>query len=84
MTETCFHEVTVWPLVSVVLGASIEAGGITKNMVVDHTTPYEPQFGTEAAHAGAEMVKKETNAMCLKLLDKYKRDLKDPLTCKRY
>ena len=51
---------------------------------LDYTTPDEPQFGTEVAHAILEMDRKEANGISLKLLDKYEKDLVHPPTGKKY
>jgi methylamine--corrinoid protein Co-methyltransferase len=84
MTEMCFYEVGAWTLASVVSGASIEVGGIAKNTALDHTTPYEPQFGAEVAHGAVGMSRKEANRICLDLVGRYEKDLHNPPTGKRF
>lgn len=49
----------------------------------DHTTPGEPQFGTEVAHVILGMDRKEANDICLKLLERYEKDLVNPPTGKK-
>jgi methylamine--corrinoid protein Co-methyltransferase len=84
MTEMIFYEIAAWTLAAVTSGASIEVAAIAKNTVLDHTTPYEPQFGTEVAHAILGMERKEANEICLKLVERYEEDLVHPPTGKKY
>ena len=51
---------------------------------LDHTSPYEPQFGAEVAHAILGMERKAANDICLKLLERYEKDLVHPPTGKKY
>ena len=48
------------------------------------TTPDEPQFGIEVAQAILGMDRKEANDICLKLLERYEKDLVNPPTGKKY
>jgi methylamine--corrinoid protein Co-methyltransferase len=84
MTEMVFHEVASWVLACVTSGASIEVGGIALNTVMDHTTPYEPRFACEVAHAATGMSRREANAICRTLNDRYEKDLTQPPTGKNY
>ena len=84
MTEMVFYEVASWVLAGVSSGGSIEVGGIALNTVLDHTTPYEPRFASEVAHAVTGMSRKEANRICGKLNDRYEKDLTKPPTGKSY
>jgi hypothetical protein len=84
MTEMVFYELAAWTLAAVTSGASIEVGAIALNSVLDHTTPYEPQFATEVAHAAVGMSRKEANDISSKLVDMYENDLLKPPTGPKY
>jgi len=51
---------------------------------MDHTTPYEPRFACEVAHAVTGMSRKEANAIGKTLNDRYEKDLTQPPTGKNY
>ena len=84
VTEMVFYEMAAWVLAGVASGGSIEVGGIALNTVLDHTTPCEPQFACEVAHAVAGMSRKEANQICRTLNDRYEKDLTQPPTGKNY
>lgn len=84
MTEMVFYELAAWTLAAVTSGASIEVGAIALNSVLDHTTPIEPQFATEVAHAAIGMSRKEANEISSKLVEIYENDLLKPPTGKKY
>ena len=84
MTEMVFYELAAWVLAAVTSGGSIEVGAIALNANLDHTTPYEPQFATEVAHAVVGMGRKEANDICKQLNDQYEKDLTQPPTGKKY
>jgi hypothetical protein len=84
MTEMVFYELAAWVLAAVTSGASIEVGAIALNANLDHTTPYEPQFATEVAHAVFRMSRKEANEICITLNDQYENNLTQPPTGKKY
>jgi methylamine--corrinoid protein Co-methyltransferase len=84
MTDMIFYEITAWTLAAVTSGASIEVAAIAKNTALDHTTPYEPQFGAEVAHRAVGMSRKEANRICLDLVGRYEKDLPNPPAGKRF
>ena len=61
MTKMAFYEYAAWIIGSVVCGGSIEAGGSSRGTSVDYTSPVEPLFCSEVAHAVAGMSRKEAN-----------------------
>lgn len=75
MTKMAFYETAAWVIASVVSGGSIEAEGIAKNAHVDHTSPIEPYFASEIAHAVAGLSRKEANQIVISLLSKYEDQL---------
>jgi len=84
MTEMVYHELAAWVLAAVASGASIEVGAIALNAVLDHTTPLEPQFAAEVAHAVTGMSRKEAGTICKQLNDTYEGRLTQPPTGKKY
>ena len=77
MTKMALYETAAWVIASVVSGGSIEAEGIAKNAHVDHTSPIEPYFASEVAHAVAGLGRKEANQIVKALLSKYEDQLAD-------
>jgi hypothetical protein len=77
MTKMALYETAAWVVASVVSGGSIEAEGVAKNAHVDHTSPIEPYFASEIAHAAAGLSRKEGNKIVKTLLSKYEDDLAD-------
>ena len=75
MTKMALYETAAWVIASVVSGGSIEAEGIAKNAHVDHTSPIEPYFASEIAHAVAGLSRKDGNQIVKSLLNKYEEDL---------
>ena len=65
-------------------GYSIEAGGSSRGTSVDYTSPVEPLFCSEVAHAVAGMSRKEANRITIALLEKYEDKLRTPSVGKKY
>jgi len=84
MTKQVLYEFSAWVIGCVVSGGSIEVGGSAKGVVVDHTSPVEPLFASEVAHAVAGMGRKEANGIVNALLEKYEDNLRDPPKGQRY
>jgi len=76
-TKMALYETAAWVIASVVSGGSIEAEGVAKNAHVDHTSPVEPYFASEVAHAVAGMDRKEANQVLKALLKEYEGHLVD-------
>lgn len=77
-TRMALYETAAWVTAAVVSGGSIEAEGIAKNAHVDHTSPVEPYFAAEIAHAVAHLNRTEANNLVKALLDEYETSLSDP------
>jgi methylamine--corrinoid protein Co-methyltransferase len=77
-TKMAFYETAAWVIAAVVCGGSIEAEGIAKNAHVDFTSPVEPYFASEIAHAVIGMPREEANQLVEGLLEKYEQDLDNP------
>ena len=77
MTKMALYETAAWIIASVVSGGSIEAEGIAKNAHVDHTSPIEPYFASEIAHAVAGLGRAEANQIVKTLLNMYEDKLAD-------
>jgi hypothetical protein len=77
MTKMALYETAAWVTAAVVSGGSIEAEGVAKNAHVDHTSPIEPYFASEVAHAVAGTSRDEANRIVKALLGKYEDDLAD-------
>jgi hypothetical protein len=77
MTKMALYETAAWVTAAVVSGGSIEAEGVAKNAHVDHTSPIEPYFASEVAHAVAGMSRDEANRIVKSLLSRYEDDLAD-------
>ena len=71
------YETAAWVTASVVSGGSIEAEGVAKNAHVDYTSPVEPYFASEIAHAVVGMRRQEANKVVKALLDVYEARLPD-------
>ncbi|HUV56424.1 MAG TPA: monomethylamine:corrinoid methyltransferase [Dehalococcoidales bacterium] len=84
MTKMIFYEFAAWVIGAVVSGGSIEVGGSARGIVVDHTSPVEPLFASEVAHAVAGMSRGEANGIVVALLEKYESQLRNPPTGQRY
>ena len=84
MTKMAFYEYAAWVIGSVVCGGSIEAGGSSRGTSVDYTSPVEPLFCSEVAHAVAGMSRKEANRITIALLEKYEDRLRTPPVGKKY
>jgi methylamine--corrinoid protein Co-methyltransferase len=84
MTKMVLWEFAAWVIGAVVSGGSIEVGGSAKGLAVDHTSPMEPLFASEVAHAVAGMDREGANRIVLALLDKYEDRLRDPPLGERY
>jgi len=75
MTEMCLYEIAAAVTTSVVSGASIEFGGVTKAATVDHFTPMEPRLASEVAHGVVGISRLEGNDIVKRLLAKYEDDI---------
>lgn len=84
MTKQVLYEFSAWVIGCVVSGGSIEVGGSCKGVLVDHTSPIEPLFASEVAHAVAGMSRKEANEIVKALLGRYEDKLRDPPKGQRY
>jgi len=84
MTRMIFYEFAAWVIGSVVSGGSIEAGGSAKGAAEDRTSPMEPVFASEVAHAVAGMSRKEANQIVGQLLPLYEDKLHDPPAGQKY
>lgn len=69
---------------SVVSGASIEFGGVTKATVADHFTPMEPRLASEVAHGVVGMTRLQGNEIVKRLLAKYEKDIPQALKGEKY
>jgi len=76
-TEMALYETAAWVTAAVVSGGSIEAEGVAKNAHVDYTSPVEPYFASEIAHAVVGMRRQEANEVVKALLDVYEARLPD-------
>jgi hypothetical protein len=76
-TEMALYETAAWVTAAVVSGGSIEAEGVAKNAHVDHTSPIEPYFASEVAHAVTGMSREEANGLVKALLEEYEARLPD-------
>ncbi len=84
MTKMLFYEHSAWVIGAVVSGGSIEVGASAKGTALDYTSPMEPTFASEVAHAVAGMSRKEANEIVVALLEKYESQLHNPPTGQRY
>jgi hypothetical protein len=84
MTKMVFYEYAAWVIGAVVSGGSIEVGGSARGVAVDYTSPMEPLFASEVAHAVAGMSRKEANVIVSALLGKYEDKLRHPPIGQRY
>jgi len=84
MTKMVLYEFAAWVIGAVVSGGSIEVGGSAKGSNVDRTSPIEPLFASEVAHAVAGMSREEGNKIVVGLLERYEARLRDPPLGKRY
>jgi len=78
MTKMVLYEYAAWVIGAVVSGGSIEVGGTAKGVALDRTSPMEPLFASEVAHAVAGMSRKEANGIVAALLGKYEDKLREP------
>ncbi|HEY82867.1 MAG TPA: monomethylamine:corrinoid methyltransferase [Dehalococcoidia bacterium] len=84
MTKMLLYEHSAWVIASVVSGGSVEVGASARGTALDYTSPMEPLFGSEVAHAVAGMSRKEANQIVNALLEKYESKLRDPPVGKKY
>ena len=84
MTRMIFYEHAAWVIGAVVSGGSIEAGGSARGVSVDYTSPMEPLFASEVAHAVAGMSRKEANGIVVTLINKYEDKLHEPPVGQKY
>ena len=84
MTKMIFYEHAAWVIGAVVSGGSIEIGGSARGVSVDYTSPMEPLFASEVAHAVAGMSRKEANNIVVNLINKYEDKLHEPPIGQKY
>jgi methylamine--corrinoid protein Co-methyltransferase len=84
MTEMLFYEHSSWVIAAIVSGGSVEVGASARGTALDYTSPVEPLYASEIAHAVAGMSRKEANGIVNSLLEKYEAKLHEPPTGKRY
>jgi len=84
MTEMCLYEIAAVVIDAVVSGASIEFGGVTKAVEVDHFTPMEPRWASEIAHGVIGMTRSQGNEIVKKLLAKYEDNIPNAPKGKTY
>ena len=84
MTKMLFYEHAAWCIASVASGGSIEVGGAGRGVTLDFTSPIEPIFASEMAHAVAGMTRKEVNKIVQSLLAKYEDKIRTPPPGKKY
>ena len=75
MTEMCLYEIAAAVTTSVVSGASIEFGGVTKATIADNFSPMEPKLASEVAHGVVGMTRLQGNEIVKLLLAKYEKDI---------
>lgn len=79
-----FYEHSSWVIASIVSGGSVEVGASARGTALDYTSPVEPLFASELAHAVAGMSRKEASGIVNSLLEKYEAKLREPPTGKKY
>ncbi|MFC1950268.1 monomethylamine:corrinoid methyltransferase [Chloroflexota bacterium] len=84
MTEMCLYEIAAAVTTSVVSGASIEFGGVTKATTVDNFTPMEPRLASEVAHGVVGMSRSQGNEIVKRLLTKFEKDIPQAPKGKKY
>lgn len=84
MTRMVLYEYAAWVIGAVVSGGSMEVGGSARGTLVDHTSPIEPLFASEVAHAVTGMSREEANRVVGTLLERYEDKLRNPPTGQRY
>jgi methylamine--corrinoid protein Co-methyltransferase len=78
-TEMCLYEIAAQRLAAIPSGASgIESLGAAKATHEDYTTPMEPRFAAEVAHAIVGMKRSDANEIVKKLLPKYTNKIANP------
>ena len=84
MTKMLLYEHSAWVIGSVVSGGSVEVGASARGTALDYTSPMDPLFASEVAHAVAGMRRQEANGIVNTLLKKYEDQLRDPPTGQKY
>lgn len=84
MTKMLFYEHSAWVIASIVSGGSVEVGASARGTALDYTSPVEPLFASELAHAVAGMSRKEAGGIVNSLLEKYEVQLREPPKGKKY
>jgi len=84
MTRMLLYEHSAWVIGSVVSGGSVEVGASARGTALDYTSPMDPLFASEVAHAVAGMSRQEANGIVNALLEKYEDQLRDPPTGQKY
>ncbi len=84
MTKMLLYEHSAWVIGSVVSGGSVEVGASARGTALDYTSPMDPLFGSEVAHAVAGMSRQEANGIVKALLEKYENQLRNPPIGQKY
>ena len=84
MTEMNVYETATQVITCIVSGGSIEGGSAAKNVLIDHSTPMEPLWASEVAHAVIGMSRVQANEIVNRLLPKYENNLGNPPQGKKY
>jgi hypothetical protein len=84
MTKMLWYEHSSWVIASVVSGGSVEVGASVRGTALDYTSPLDPLFASEIAHATAGMRREEANNIVKALLEKYESQLREPPMGKKY
>jgi methylamine--corrinoid protein Co-methyltransferase len=62
----------------------VEVGASVRGTALDYTSPLDPLFASEIAHATAGMRREEANNIVKALLEKYESQLREPPMGKKY
>ncbi len=84
MTKMLLYEHSAWVISSVVSGGSVEVGASARGTALDYTSPMDPLFATEVAHAVVGMNRKEASGIVRTLLEKYEDQLRNPPIGQKY
>ncbi len=84
MTAMLYYEHSAWVIASVVSGGSVEVGASARGTSLDYTSPIEPLFASEVAHAVAGMSRKDASKVVNALLARYEDSLRTPPVGARY
>ena len=84
MTKMLLYEHSAWVIGAVVSGGSVEVGASARGTSLDYTSPMDPLFASEMAHAAAGVSRKEANGIVIALLEKYEDKLREPPIGQKY